>query len=152
MPEDFSLGPLQSYKPAQGDEAAVLKVARAFMDGIAAGKPDKELLLPEVRDALSLLLAPSAPPSGSAASSGEAKELAYRLGAIVLGGEDASLRVRLPSTQLPADGTKAARVVRQEGLLSLRKSGDSWYIEALALGPPESEALVFAPEALRKTK
>jgi hypothetical protein len=87
MPEDFSLGPLQSYSPAPGDEAAVFAVARAFMDGIAAGKLDKDLLLPEARDALSLLLAPD--PAASTASKPEGGIASYRLGKMLIRGEDA---------------------------------------------------------------
>jgi hypothetical protein len=142
MPEDFSLGPLQSYAPAAGDEAAVFAVARAFMDDIAAGKLNRELLLPESRDALSLLLAP-APPGESSGAPSATNLSAYRLGAIALRGEDASLKVRLPRAAATAGGTDAPRV---EGLLSLRKYDGSWYVEALALGPPEAGALSFAPD------
>jgi hypothetical protein len=130
IPEDFSLGRLQSYSPAEGDEAAVFGVARKFMDALAAGKPAKELLLPEARDALSVLLAP--PPSQGAAARG------YRLGAITIKGEDASLMLRMPR----AEGS----TVRVEGLLSLRKVEGSWYVQALALNPPDSAALAFAPD------
>jgi hypothetical protein len=154
--EDFSLGPLQSYRPAEGDEAAVFAVARAFMDGIAAGKLDRELLLPEARNALSFLLAPTAQTATGRQARADAP--AYRLGAIFIRGEDASLKVRLPSadtqskltseaeppTGLPAE---AAKPVREEGLLSLRKIGDAWYVEALALAPPKSGTLAFAPDA-----
>jgi hypothetical protein len=136
---DFSLGPLQSSSPAPGDEAAVLAVARAFMDGLAAGKLDRALLLPEAREALALLLEPTAPRSGSA----------YRLGAILLRGADASLRLRLPSAALAGKGAAA---VREEGLLSLRKDGDAWHIEALALDPPATGPLTFAPDALDRAK
>jgi hypothetical protein len=149
--EDFSLGPLQSYKPAAGAEAAVFAVARAFMDGLAAGKLDKELLLPEARDALSLLLEPVAQRSAKSETADEARGDApnYRLGAIVIRGEDASLKVRLSSAPPPSDSAKA---IREEGLLSLRKIGDAWYVEALALGPPESGALAFDPDAPEKSK
>jgi hypothetical protein len=127
MPEDFSLGPLQSFRPENAEEAEVLKAARKFMDGVAAGKIDKASLLPEGRDALAVLLAPAKPVAGSSP---------YRLGAIVIDGEDASLRVRLPTPPEAA---------REEGLLSMRKVGDDWYVEALALDPPIAEALAFDP-------
>jgi hypothetical protein len=128
---DFSLGALQSYAPAEGDEGEVLAAARSFMDGLAEGKLDPELLLPEARDALSVLLAPPAP--------GAKAKVPYRLGAIAVWGEDASLRVRLPSELEPSD----PKSVREEGLLSLRKAGGSWYVEALALDPPRTGALAF---------
>lgn len=128
---DFSLGELQSYAPAEGDEAKVLETARSFMDALAEGKLDPELLLPEARDALSLLLAPPA-------AHGKAKA-PYRLGAISILGEDASLKVRLPSALEPSD----PKFFREEGLLSLRKVDGSWYVEALALDPPRSGALAF---------
>jgi hypothetical protein len=128
---DFSLGPLQPYAPAKGDETDIFEVARAFMDGIAAGKLDPELLLPEAREALSVLLAPS---------QAEAQPKApYRLGAISVSGEDASLRVRLPSALSPDD----PKAVLEEGLLSLRKVDDAWYVEALALDAPRSGPLAF---------
>jgi hypothetical protein len=139
IPEDFALGPLQSYRPAEGDEAAVFAVAKAFMDGVTAGKLDESLLLPEAREALSVLLAPAAPQAsrGAAAPS-------YRLGEITIKGEDASLMLRMPRSD--------ASSVREEGLLSLRKAGDAWYVQALALKPPDSAALVFAPDARDKSK
>ena len=65
---DFSIGPLQSYRPAEGDEAAVFAVAHSFAEGIASGKLDKGILLPEARDALVVLLAPAARGSGSETS------------------------------------------------------------------------------------
>ncbi len=130
---DFSLGPLQSYRPAEGDEASVFVVATSFMKGIAEGRLDRKLLLPRSRDALSELLAPSEP--GSTASSA----VPYRLGEVVIQGCDASLKIRLPTE---TDGP------RIEGLLSLRKEGDTWYVEALALDPPLSGPLAFNPDAL----
>jgi hypothetical protein len=129
---DYSLGPLQSYRPAEGDETAAFAIASSFVKGIGEGKLDTALLLPQSRDALSAILAPSQ--TGSAAASA----IPYRLGAIVLRGSDASLRLRLPSG--PGES-------RLEGLLSLRKVGDAWYIEALALDPPASGPLTFNPEA-----
>jgi hypothetical protein len=129
---DFSLGPLQSWRPAAGDEKAVFAAATSFLDGLAAGKLDKALLLPSARDALAVLLAPPAP-----VREGSGKASAYRLGAILIQDDQGSLRVRLPS--LAGDA-------REEGLLSLRKVGESWYIEALALEPPASAALAFNPD------
>ncbi len=133
---DFSLGPLQSFRPpADGDEAAILAVARSFMDGLAAGKLDSKILLPEARDALTVLLAPSPKTDDAAGKEGAAP--AYRLGAISISGEDASLKARLPSVSGDA--------ARRDGLLSLRKVDGSWYIETLALDPPATGALVFDP-------
>jgi hypothetical protein len=129
---DYSLGPLQSWRPAAGDEAAVFATATAFMEGIAAGKLEKQLLLPQSRDALSALLAPPGP--GSAPRSA----IPYRLGAIALRGPDASLRLRLPA---------AAGAGREEGLLSLRKSEGTWYVEALALDARAAGAPAFDPNA-----
>jgi hypothetical protein len=129
---DYSIGPLQSYRPAEGDEAAAWKVALAFADGLAAGKLDKELLLPKARDALSVLLRP---PESAEGAKGQTR---YRLGAVVLQGQGASLRMRLPGL---------AGAARVEGLLSLRKVGDAWYVEALALDPPSSGALAFNPDS-----
>ncbi len=127
---DFSLGPLQSLRPAKGDEAEAFAVAVAFAEGIASGKLDKALLLPKSRDALSVLLALPAPSPGSQAATH------FRLGAIELRGPDASLRIRLPG---------AVGAARREGLLSLRKEGEAWYVEALSLGPPDSAPLAFNP-------
>jgi hypothetical protein len=131
---DFSLGPLQAFHPAKGDEAAVFEIAGKFMEGIAEGKLDPELLLPEAREALSVLLAPAQAVAHAKAP--------YRLGAIDLNGEDASLRVRLPSALDLSD----SRGILEEGLLSLREVGDAWYIEALALDPPRSGPLAFDPD------
>lgn len=139
---DFSLGPLQSSIPDQGDEAVVFEVARSFMDGLAAGKLDPELLLPSSREALSVLLA-SAPQTAGA----QAQASPYRLGAISIQGGDASLRIRLGSSKPPSD----PRSVREEGLLSLRKDGVSWYIEALALDVPKSGTLAFDPSSFERS-
>ena len=151
MPEDFSLGPLQSYRPVAGDEAAAFTVAKSFMDEVAAGRLDDKLLLPEARDALSVLLAPPAPAkaetaapaeSGSEAASAEKPAppppggLGYRLGAITMMGDDASLLVRMPRAD--------AGAAREEGLLSLRKVEGAWYVQALALRPADAAALAFA--------
>ena len=155
IPSDFSLGPLESARPAAKDERAALTTAQAFMKCLAEGKLDPSLLLPEAQDALAALLAPrpsasgaAAPSSQSAAGSGsdrqpgqpapkKAEAPSPRLGAIAIHGDDASLRVRLPSDpQSP----------RQEGLLSLRRVADAWYVEALSLDPPSSEALAFSPD------
>jgi hypothetical protein len=129
---DFSLGPLQSWRPAAGDEKAVFTAATSFLDGLAAGKLDKALLLPSARDALAVLLAP--PPPGA---EGSGKPAAYRLGAIAIQDDQGSLRIRLST---PAEAP------REEGLLSLRKVGENWFIEALALDPPASAALAFTPD------
>jgi hypothetical protein len=139
IPEDFSLGPLQSYHPAEGDEAAIFAVACKFMDGIAAGQLDDKLLLPEAREALSVLLAPSdrkEPVTQDAAKSGQAAS-PYRLGAIDIRGGDASLMIRMPR--------RAGEAARVEGMLSLSRSGGAWFVQALALEPPETAALAFAP-------
>ena len=139
---DFSLGPLQSSSPAKGDEADALEVARSFMDGLAAGKLDPELLLPSSREALSVLLAPA---PQAAAAHGQASP--YRLGAISIQGDDASLKVRLASAKPLSD----PQCLREEGLLSLRKEGGSWYIEALALEAPKSGSLAFDPSSLARS-
>jgi hypothetical protein len=131
MPEDFSLGPLQSLRPASKEEEAPLAAARAFLDGVAAGKVDPSIYLPEARAALAALLEPRPVKDGIAASGA-------RLGAIYVEGSAASLRVRLPGT---------AGSARNEGLLSLREEGGAWYVEALALDPPTSAALAFDPGA-----
>jgi hypothetical protein len=133
MPEDFSLGPLQSMRPSSAVESKALAVARAFLDGVAAGAVDSALFLPEARDALSALLAPAPVKDGSAMA-------AARIGAIIVEGGSASLRVRLPGP---------AAAPRTEGLLSLREEDGSWYVEALALDPPAAAELAFAPGAAR---
>ncbi len=139
-PWDYSLGPLQSSRPAEGDETAVYAIATAFLKGIGEGKLDKELLLPQSRDALSVILAPPDRGSTSESAGGSAAVPAvpYRLGAIIVSGFDASLRLRLPA---------AVGEPRVEGLLSLRKVDDAWYVEALALDPPEEGTLAFNPDA-----
>ncbi len=133
MPRDFSLGLLQGRRGLSGAEAAVLAVVDAFMTGLAAGKIDPSLFLPEARDALSVLIAPL--------SSKEGARLAQaRAGAIEVEGGAASLRVRLPAEE------KAPRL---EGLLSLREKGGAWYVEALALDPPSDSSPAFEPGSLR---
>jgi hypothetical protein len=142
---DFSLGPLQSFRPESEELTGALSVARAFMDGLASGKLDQKLLLPEARDALSVLLAPSPRKAEKDEPEGNAAARGYRLGAIVVSGEDASLKVRLPAAALPSDGGEAVRV---EGLLSLRRVDDAWFVESLALDPAASGALAFDPGAV----
>jgi hypothetical protein len=140
LPSDFSLGPLQSYYPAPGDESAVFAVATSFLEGLAAGKLEAGLLMPAARDALSVLLAPGAgrqPPPGSGPG--------YRMGKIAIAGGDASLEVRLPPAGAAGDGQSKA--AREEGLLTLGKIGDAWYVEALALAAPAYGALAFDPGA-----
>ncbi|MEI6877021.1 MAG: hypothetical protein WCL50_18055 [Spirochaetota bacterium] len=132
MPQDYALGLLQSYHPEKGDESDAFTVARSFVEGIASGKLNKNILLPEARDALAVLLDPPPPDPGLPTMK------PYRLGAISLEGSTASLRVRLSS---PVDAA------RQEGLLSLRKHEDVWYIEAFAVDPPASGALAFNPDS-----
>ena len=132
MPQDYSLGPLQSYHPEKSDESDAFTVARSFVEGMASGKLDKEILLPEARDALAVLLTPPPPDPGLPTM------MPYRLGAISLEGSSASLRLRLST---------AVDTARQEGLLSLRKNEDLWYIEAFALDPPVSVALAFNPDS-----
>ena len=135
--QDFSLGPLQSYYPAPGDEAEVFALVKSFLSGLGAGTIDKSLLLPGSRDALAVILAPAPPASTVSDSSAPGSAPApYRLGAIMLQSPEASLRIRLGSP---------AGAGRREGLLSLRKLDDSWYVEALALDPPSSESLAFNP-------
>jgi hypothetical protein len=136
MPEDFSLGPLQSLRPDTKEERAALATALAFLDGVAAGKADPSLYLPEARDALAALLAPQPAKDGTKASGA-------RVGAIELEGGAASLRVRLPSREGGA---------RLEGLLSLREEGGAWYVEALALDPPSSAELAFDPGARQPSR
>jgi hypothetical protein len=149
MPEDFSLGPLQSYDPAPGDEAKIFAVARSFLEGIAAGKLDESVLLPEQREALALLLAPSPPADNAAPASKTSPASGYRLGAIAIRGEDASLKVRLPPLQGTQPGSQpgsTGSATRVEGLLSLRKVDEAWYIEALALKPPMVGAATFSAD------
>jgi hypothetical protein len=131
MPEDFSLGPLQSLRPDSKEEEAALAAARSFLDGAAAGKIDPSLFLPEARDALSALLAPAPAEAAS-------KPEGARIGAIAVEGDGASLKVRLPSSPGGA---------RVEGLLSLRERDGTWYVEAFALDPPSSGILAFDPGA-----
>lgn len=161
MPRDFSLGPLQNSRPASEDEAAVFKAASSFLGNLAEDKLDPSQLLPEARDALSALLAPrpkasvgtpAAPdqvpadaneaPKGEMAATGS-EPPRPRLGEISIQGDDASLRVRLPASP----GSP-----RQEGLLSLRKVGDAWYVEALSLDPPSTGALAFSPDSSAQTR
>lgn len=135
--EDYSLGPLQSYRPAEGDESAVFSLAKAFLDKLGGGKIDKSLLLPGARDALAVILASLAQKPAAADNEGSSSGSPYRLGAIEIQGAEASLRLRLPS---PSGSG------RREGLLSLRKAEDSWYVEALVMDPPASGALAFNPD------
>ncbi len=131
MPRDFSLGPLQAANPRDETVAAVLGVAEAFLSGVAEGKIDPSLFLPEAREALSILISPPPAEKGAVALPG-------RVGAIELDGSAASLRVRLPA----ARGSP-----RLEGLLSLRREGNAWYVESLALDPPVEGSPAFEPGA-----
>jgi hypothetical protein len=112
------------------------------MDGLAAGKLDPELLLPSSREALSTLLAPE-PQTAST----QTQVCPYRLGVIDIQGDDASLKVRLASAKPLSD----PQSVREEGLLSLRKESDSWYIEALALDVPKNGRLAFDPSSFERS-
>jgi hypothetical protein len=142
MPEDYSLGPLQNYRSADEAESSALALAKAFMEGLAGGKLDPKLLVPYSRDALTLLLtpAPASPDAkeGKESSANKGTALPYRLGKIALssGGSSASLRVRLASE--PGEE-------RLEGLLTLGKLEDAWYVEALSLDPEEATPLSFDP-------
>jgi len=129
---DFSLGPLQSYRPSEGDEAAVFAVATSFVSGIAAGKLDKQLLFPAARDALSVLLAAPAPLLGLGAR--------YNIGSAP---SSCEARTHRSSFGFPQPRTPA----RIEGLLSLKKADGTWYVEALALDPPVTGALIFNPDS-----
>jgi hypothetical protein len=146
---DFSLGPLQPLSPGKGEVAEVLKVAQAFLDGMAIGRVDPQLLLPSAREALGYLIADQAGASSQGASSSSAdRGSRYRLGAIVLRDDGASLKLRLGSVSASSQ-EGAAQATREEGLLSLRKVADSWYVEGLALDQ-RSGALAFDPGAFEK--
>jgi len=142
MPEDYSLGPLQSHRPAEGAESGSFAAAVAFMNAYAHGKLDKASLLPEAREALSVLLAPTGAATGSAtgAATGAAP---FRLGKAKIEGQAASYLVRLP---------RASDAPRIEGLLSLRAVEGRWYVEALVLDPPAPARLAFDPSALASRK
>jgi hypothetical protein len=130
LPEDYSIGPLQDCRAATGSEAEALSVARRFLEGLEKGKLDEDLLLPESRGALALLLAPAEPgASPESAATPEGAALPYRIGRIALSedGAAASLRVRL--------GSRAGEE-RLEGSLSLGFVDGTWYVEALSLDPP----------------
>ena len=129
LPEDFSLGPLQDLRASGGPEAEVLSVAGRFLKAYAAGKLEPELLYPDSREALALLLAPA----GAVAPGG----LPGRLGAIAVEGSSATLRLRLPSS--PGEE-------RVEGSLALGLVDGVWYVEALGLDPRASGALSFDPD------
>jgi hypothetical protein len=136
MPEDFSLGKLQSLLPADKSEQAVLAVVQAFLAGLRAGKVDANLYLPEARDALSFLIGQSLSLDGSSPASSFATA---RIGAISLNADTASLRLRLRGAK---DGAPKGEVDRV-GLLSLREKSGVWYIEALSLDPPDSSQSSF---------
>ncbi|HOX32279.1 MAG TPA: hypothetical protein PLB91_08105 [Spirochaetales bacterium] len=129
LPEDFSLGPLQDLRAAGGPEAEVLSVAGRFIKAYAAGKLEPELLYPDSREALALLLAPA----GAVTPGG----LPGRLGAIAVEGSSATLRLRLPSS--PGEE-------RVEGSLALGLVDGVWYVEALGLDPQASGPLSFDPD------
>jgi len=133
MPRDFTLGLLQPTRPRDGAETEVLKVVDAFLSGVAAGKIDASLFLPEAREALSVLIAPLPAKEG-------ARIVQARAGAIEIAGGAASLRVRLPAEE---------KSPRLEALLSLREFRGTWYVEALALDPPSSASPSFEPGSLR---
>ena len=120
MPQDYGLGPLQDYRPSAEGEARALVVARRFIDGLAAGRLDAALLVPDSRDALALLLAPAK----AEAAAGEGSESSCRLGAMKVEGDSASLRVRFPAGGAPVEGS-----------LTLGEVGGSWYVEALSIDP-----------------
>ena len=90
------------------------------------------------------MAAPPTAASGTPDGTAQAAALrSYRLGAIVLSGDDASLRVRLPPAAMGASGAQ-----RVEGLLSLRKVEGSWYVESLALDRMVDTPLSFSPNAV----
>jgi hypothetical protein len=131
MPEDYSIGPLQSYRAAGEAAEAPLAVADGFMKALAAGKLDASLLAPYSRSALALLLAPE----GSAQAGKDS--LPYRLGTIGIEGDSAYLRVRLASS--PGEE-------RLEGSLALGKFDDAWFVEALSLDPPARDRAASAAD------
>ncbi|HET7839786.1 MAG TPA: hypothetical protein VFL04_08495 [Rectinemataceae bacterium] len=114
MPEDFSIGALQDYRSGSDRLSSALATAQGLMDGLAKGKLDPALLVPEEREALSLALAPL---------SGEMQGGDFRYGQISLSGDEAWMRVRLAPA---GDGPS------HEGLLSLRADGEVWRVESLS--------------------
>lgn len=110
------------------------------MAGLNQGKLDSKIILPAAKDALLVLLAPD-PKAGKTAIRTEC-----RFGAIQQNGDDASLKVRLASSSDMEDKD----YVREEGLLSLRKSEGAWYIQGLALNAPQPGIPLFDPSALER--
>jgi hypothetical protein len=158
MPEDFSLGPLQDYRASDPASSAALQTARRFMDAFISGKIEPSLLYPEGRDALVWLLQPllaatssttGSTPAGSAnktslaASNGIPRtNQVYRLGSIVRLGDSASFRVLLSSAADPDP-----RALPRQGLLSLRMSGETWFVEGFVVEMPKVGSISFDPGA-----
>jgi hypothetical protein len=150
LPSDFGIGLLHDYRDADPERASVLARARLFMDGIAAGRIDPELLAPASRIALAILLAPLAAPAEAqqpaqglpTESAGKARTL-YRLGAFKIEGGMASLR--LPGR---------AGSPRSEGLLTLGRTGEEWYVEGLSLEAPPSASgpVAFDPGVIEQIR
>jgi len=130
VPEDADIGPLQDLRNARGPAKDVLAVAQAFVAGLSTGKLDTGILDPASRPALALLLAPAEnpAPSGAAPPGGSS---GYRLGAIEVAGDSASLAIGIPRSEGPG---------RERGRLSLGLSGGRWYVEAFVLDPEAPSA------------
>ncbi|HTX72692.1 MAG TPA: hypothetical protein VMC79_07675 [Rectinemataceae bacterium] len=140
--EDYDIGPLEETRSATGDRADIIRVIDRFVAGLAAGNLDKELFDPAARAALALLLAPPGPASPDSPAS---KPEAYRIGALKVEGDVASLRIGIPSL---SDGKRdAARV-------NLLHTEGHWYIESYAPEMTTASSSAsgdgFDPDALRR--
>lgn len=138
IPEDLRLGPLQDYRDKSQDANAACIAARAFLDGILAGKLAESSIAPDRISLLEVLAAPllERPPA-----------VAYRLGGISMTGGPESLtalarvafawqaKAGKAGGAIGAD-TKAGGAVydfSKEGELGLRLEGGKWYVESISL-------------------
>jgi hypothetical protein len=144
LPEDFDIGALQNLRGSQGAIKDILSVAQRFIEGLSTGTLDTGLLDPAVRPVLALLLAPSVNHFSGKLSS-------YRIGAIEIKGDSASLEVGIPESD-EKSGSKS-EMARGRGRLSLGLSEDRWYVEAFVLdrGPEPSTFTngIFDPDTLQ---
>jgi hypothetical protein len=148
IPEDLRLGPLQDYRDKSQDANAACIAARAFLDGILAGKLAESSIAPDRISLLEVLAAPLLERPSA---------IAYRLGGISMTGGPESLtalaRVAFAwqakagkaggaiGADTKAGGaigadTKAGGAVydfSKEGELGLRLEGGKWYVESISL-------------------
>ncbi len=128
LPEDAVIGPLQDWKGVDESTKAALAAAKAFLDGIVAGKiidasvsPDRSAIVGTF--AGPLLEAPH--------------PVAWRIGILAFSGEGADLGALAPiRLAWPAGDAKPGSLdFSRHGEIGLRSLDGLWYVESISLAP-----------------